>query len=724
MSFHKNMRDKLAGMVGDLPLVKNVIEGLGSGDLIFAFHRVLPKGSDPFELELCTSEEVFSDFLDWIMERCKIVSLPEVAARVHDRSDRRVRRCALTFDDGWQDNFQYAFPHLVRRNLTATIFLPTHFIGTQRRLWQEQLWLCLRELKTDDRRREIVGAVAHKLPWFPPLRGEATYYNLRRLLLTRPSKEAEEFAEAIADYAGLRNAFPGRAFLNWDEVRQMQASGIQFGSHTLNHTLLPNEPPKAAQLEIEDSRSELEARIKDDVTSFAYPWGAVGFGSLEHLRVAKYKYAVTTIPGLVGTRSHSLLLPRIPIGDSALKGTQGRLDRGKTRLYFAKKILTNSSRWPLKSTKLECRKPIKILFVLDLISEWEGGTERQLRLLISSLDRKYFEPKLCFLFKAETLPAHSLPCPLILVPSSSGPMSQLKRLVALVRLIKKERPDIVQCFFIEGLIFGILASRLAGVRHVIGSVRNGATWEKFYHRIAMRSVTHLANYWQTNSRTLWSFQNGTRGVPGDRLEILPNGTDVSRFQPATKVEQQRLRRELGLNDTGPICVSVANLSRVKGLETLIRSAAPLRERLPGIQFVLVGGGEQREELEGLARDLGVSGIVKFVGRQADVRPYLAAADIGVLTSHSEGSSNSVLEYMAMGVPSVVSDIPANRELLEQVTFKAGDELDLAAKISHLWQDKAARERLSREYREIVAQYSIEKFVSRVQSFYSKVALTA
>jgi glycosyltransferase involved in cell wall biosynthesis/peptidoglycan/xylan/chitin deacetylase (PgdA/CDA1 family) len=727
MTAYTQFRNRLAGHLGEIAPIKRTANWvLASGATIFTLHRVLPRGSECFEPEMCTSEDAFADFLDWIMESYRVVPFDEVASRKGEPSKRKRPACAITFDDGWYDNFAYAFPQLQRRGLTATIFLPTRFIGTNRRFWQEHLWLCMRELKNGEGRREVVEKIASRTPWFPPAgEGRTSYDYVRRLLLTRPSIEAEEFTLRIADYASLAGAFAGRAFLDWEEVQQMQAAGISFGSHTLNHTLLANASPKVAEREIQDSRAELESRINERVTSFAYPWGAVGPSSIVQLQESGYKYAVTIKAGLVKTSSHPHLLPRLSVSDSVLASGRRNFDRGKTRLYFAKQVLAAGlSKRMVHKANRNSNKRIKILFVLDLITEWEGGTERQLRLLIRSLDPKYFEPKLCFLFGAPELSEESLPCPLHVVSPTSGPISAPRRLLNLIRLLRQERPDIVQCFFVEGLVTGVLAARLAGVPQVVGSVRNAGYWRKLGHRLVIKAITPMADYWQTNSRALWSFQNTVEAVPGTRIEILPNGTDVSRFVPATADERRAVRCELELNQNGPICVSVANLYKVKGLETLILSATLLRAEFPYIQFLLVGDGQQREELENLVTRLGVSEIVKFVGRQLDVRPFLAAADVGVLTSHSEGSSNSVLEYMAMGLPSVVSDIAANRELVEGLFFTPGDATDLAGKVKLLLQDASLCSQLRSQYRQTVAQFSVDRFTLRAESFYNKLAAEA
>ncbi len=724
MTSYKQFQDRLAGLLGDTSPVRHAAQWLcGPGATIFSLHRVLPRGAQCFDQEMCTSEDAFSDFLDWLAENYQVVPLGEIAAR-RDAATSQAKRpyCAITFDDGWLDNFAYAFPHLKRRGLPATIFLPTRFIGSNRRFWQERLWLCLQELKSKEARREVIERVARRLPWFPPEEGDRTSYRfLRRWLLTRPGAEAEDFTARVGDAAGLAGAFSDRAFVNWDEVKEMQASVVQFGSHTLNHTLLPNASPSEAEKEVQESLEELRGRIGNDVPGFAYPWGAWGISALDKVRHSGYQFAVTTKPGLVRQESDPFLLPRFPVSDSVLDGGNANFSGGKARLSFAKTMLGAAAKKPILRNGGQAGRRIKILFVIDLITEWEGGTERQIQLLIPLLDPKFFELKLIFLFEAPELDAKTLPCPLrVVFPRSAKLPSFPVRVRKLAQVLGEERADIVQCFFVEGLMAGVLAGRMAKAPQVIGSVRNAGYWRKASHRLMMKAITPLAHRWQTNSRALWGFQTQTEGVPAAKVEILPNGTDLSRFVPATPEERLEARRALGWNEQGPICISVANLTEVKDLATLVNAAKLLHGRLPSIQFILVGEGPEREALQNLAAQLGLSDVVKLVGRQSDVRRFLAAADFGVLTSKSEGSSNSVLEYMAMGLPSVVTDIPANRELTDEVLFEPGNANELAENIFRLWQDQPLRARLSEEYQETAAEFGLEKLALRAQSYYSRV----
>jgi glycosyltransferase involved in cell wall biosynthesis len=412
------------------------------------------------------------------------------------------------------------------------------------------------------------------------------------------------------------------------------------------------------------------------------------------------------------------MLPRIPISNSILRCRESVLARGRTLFWFGRKLLAPTGR---KSARNGER--IKIVFVIDKITEWEGGTERQLHALIRTLDLNYFEPMLCFLFPTPELPPETLPCPAWWISKDREdiPDSLVLRIFRLARWLRRMRPQIVHTFFMEGVFAGILAARLSRVPRIVGSTRNAGYWKKFRHRLAFRSVARLAHRWQCNSRTLWEYSKKREGVSSERIEILPNAIDLRRFSPATQEERRAMRKKLGLSEPGPVFVAVAAFTPVKDLSILLEAAKLMEAQLPLAQYLLVGDGPLERELQQQAERLGLSRAVRFLGRQSDVRPYLAAADFGVLTSRSEGCSNSILEYMAMGLPSVVSDIAANRELVSGHLFPPGDAAGLAQGLLRLARDAAFCAELRREYSRTVSEFTLEKFAMRAQSFYSKLA---
>jgi glycosyltransferase involved in cell wall biosynthesis len=135
------------------------------------------------------------------------------------------------------------------------------------------------------------------------------------------------------------------------------------------------------------------------------------------------------------------------------------------------------------------------------------------------------------------------------------------------------------------------------------------------------------------------------GAPPDRVDIVRNGVDRERFQPADRTEA---RRELGLPEDRPTLVCVSNVERHKGSVDLVRAYASLARTRPETNLVLVGDGAARSECEALARQLGL--VISFVGPKPhrEVPRWMAASDLVVLPSWNEGTPNVVLEALASG----------------------------------------------------------------------------
>jgi glycosyltransferase involved in cell wall biosynthesis len=355
--------------------------------------------------------------------------------------------------------------------------------------------------------------------------------------------------------------------------------------------------------------------------------------------------------------------------------------------------------------------------VIDAIDSWEsGGTEKQLRTLIEALDRKFFEPELLFLRPSSSLRPEDLPCPVFVASDGNSRWGMLR---GLIREMRKRRPDVVQCFFRDGTYYGTLAAFLAGVPVKVSGRRNAGHWITTRDRLALPIINRLTDAWQCNSRAAFeSLKSGER-IPAWRIEILPNGLDLLRFSPPAESERAALRNGMGIPLGALTVVSVANLTQVKDPEIIVEAAAELHSQIPNVIFLIVGEGPLRGALDLRIKELGLTDVVRLCGAQSDVRPFLAVADIGLLTSRSEGSSNSILEYMAMELPSVISDIPSNRELADGAFFEVGSARDLSRKILDLWNNVDVRVALRRQYRLQAAEFALDALARRAQSFYIK-----
>jgi L-malate glycosyltransferase len=364
---------------------------------------------------------------------------------------------------------------------------------------------------------------------------------------------------------------------------------------------------------------------------------------------------------------------------------------------------------------------IRLAFILDSIQDWNlGGTERQLVVLVRTLDPLLFEPTIFILQPSSAARAKDVGCNVIVIGTHGKP-SRVGSFLKLRAALRKFRPHIVQTFFVDGIFYGVTTAWLNRVPVIVESRRNAGHWQKGYHTAALRALNHVVDYWQCNSRYVAAMLESKEGIPSDRISVLPNSIDLSRFSPPNPEERLLARRRLSLPEDSLVIVAVSTLRPVKGLPSLIEAAACLQSRLPKSLFIIVGEGPQRTALEEQIHREGLQDAVRLAGAQEDVRPWLVAADIGVLASQSESSSNALLEYMAMGLPVVVSDIPANHELVAGEFFPAGSATKLAEQLYLLLTNGPARQRLGLNNRALAIRHGEAAYSESAQSYYLKLA---
>jgi glycosyltransferase involved in cell wall biosynthesis len=152
------------------------------------------------------------------------------------------------------------------------------------------------------------------------------------------------------------------------------------------------------------------------------------------------------------------------------------------------------------------------------------------------------------------------------------------------------------------------------------------------------------------------------GANGDRIHVVPNGVDATRFQPMISSEA---RRNLSLPSDGPILVSVGNLIPSKGHELVIRALALLKNKGLRPQLYILGQGPHRDTLEELAKRLDLGETIHFVGKRPneELRSWFSAATVSCLASSREGWPNVVTESLACGTPVVATRVGGVPEIL-------------------------------------------------------------
>jgi glycosyltransferase involved in cell wall biosynthesis len=352
---------------------------------------------------------------------------------------------------------------------------------------------------------------------------------------------------------------------------------------------------------------------------------------------------------------------------------------------------------------------IRVLYCIE--SMLHGGTEKQLAALIQTLDRQRVVPALCTL-KPSTMDLAPLRCPVIELDfvSFRSP-SAVRSMHRLRRFITRHQINVVQTFFQDPTILGVLASIATGVQVRIVTFRDLGFWRTPMKVAQLRLVYPLVHGFIANARAVAERVHQLDAIPLDKIEIIPNGVEVPDL-PASRL------------DAAPVVGIVANLDRpVKRVDLFLESARLVADALPEATFVVIGDGHLRAGLEALAQRLGIAQRVRFLGSVKAVGPEVAKFDVGVLSSDSEGLSNSILEYMASGVPTVARDVGGNAELIAngETGIIVSDDTPqaLSAAIIGVLRDSVLRRRLGARAREVVREsYSIAACARRYERYYT------
>jgi glycosyltransferase involved in cell wall biosynthesis len=210
-------------------------------------------------------------------------------------------------------------------------------------------------------------------------------------------------------------------------------------------------------------------------------------------------------------------------------------------------------------------------------------------------------------------------------------------------------------------------------------------------------------------------------VPADKLVWMPNPVDTNRFSPASDAERLRLRVQHGLPPNVCVIIYTGRLAPEKSLHLLVEAFAAVRRRRAQAYLVLVGDGPMRAALIEQTQRLRCQDDTRFVGSvdPSEVPQWLQMADVFALVSLSEGFPCSLLEAMSAGLASVVSDIPANHQLVQAEEHgllpPAGDVPATAAALVRLLDDPELRSRMGAEARRRVRErYATEQVLERYE----------
>lgn len=240
---------------------------------------------------------------------------------------------------------------------------------------------------------------------------------------------------------------------------------------------------------------------------------------------------------------------------------------------------------------------------------------------------------------------------------------------ALRRLLRRERPDIVQTWLYHADLLGTVATRGLGGAPLVWNIRRGIAHREDYGKTLFALIRVLARLSRIPAAVIANSQAGRRAHEGfgyrpRRWAVIPNGVDTDRFGPDPEA-RDAVRREWGVGARERLVGFVGRLHTVKDPEGFLAAAGRIAKEVDDVRFVLVGDDPEgrRPALDRVARDAGVADRVVWAGPRSDMARVYNAFDLFALTSHSEGFPNVVVEAMATGLPCVVTDVGDAAEIV-------------------------------------------------------------
>lgn len=238
----------------------------------------------------------------------------------------------------------------------------------------------------------------------------------------------------------------------------------------------------------------------------------------------------------------------------------------------------------------------------------------------------------------------------------------LSAFLRLVRLLRQQKPDVIQTWLYHADLLGLLAGGIAGIRRIAWNIRCSVTDERYVRGqagVVLRLLALLSPIPRAvvSNSTAGQRVHTSLGYRPRQWRIIPNGLDIATFRPDPTAYRD-MRVELGVPPETLLVGLVARYDPLKDYPTFLQTAVRVIRRRRDVHFVAVGSGVSpaNKDLARLLRHLAISDRVHLLGERRDTPRLNAAFDVAMCTSTGEGFPNVLIEAMSCGVPCVSTDV--------------------------------------------------------------------
>jgi len=708
----------------------------GSSWTVLTYHRV---GREP----ACGGPDVvscqrFRQHLRYLRRRYEIVPVGEAFQRQREGAEIERPLLSVTFDDGYRDNLTAALPILVQEGIRATLYAAVSSIRDNVAPWPHRLVANLRALASQSRsattEREIRSDLLRTFRQRTARAGKVADGRLRREV-ARAMEQARRLPDiariAICEEASRLSGDRGERvaeMLSAGDLLEWQRAGMEVASHTWAHSILSRVSPAARRRDLIESRRWLEDVVGKPVVHLAYPNGGEDDFDDQVARDARatgFLSAMTTLEGANAPGADRLRLRRISVGNDAVPVLAARVCLMFTRLRRWLKLrgrakATNLARGGSRTDTARNDPATPRLAVAFIGGRGVGsaysGIERYYEEVGSRLAARGHRV-LVYCRSHFTPPGHQFRG----IEVRRIPTLRSKHLETFLHTLLStidvsfRRVDVVQFHALGSSPFAWIP-RIFGKRCVV-SVR-GLDWRRAkwgwlartYLRLCERSSVLCPHATVTVSKTLQKHFEERFRRP---VSYIPNGVARHERLPLHVI------RRWGLKDRGYLLYA-GRLSPEKGLETLIEAHRGVSDRC---KLVIAGGDSYSQPYIERLKSMAGAGDVVFTGFVTGrvLHELYAHALAFVLPSQMEGLSVALLEALSYGLPVVATDIPENRELLDEcggVHFPVGDTEALAAVLRRILDDPQQAAHVGERARERVEiRFAWDRIVLETERLY-------
>ncbi len=328
--------------------------------LVLNYHCFLPKGSEQrryIQPGMVTTPEIFDEQLSFLKRNFAVMPLETLAQALKSGSDIPRNALALTVDDGWRDNYVFAFPIIKKHGIPVTIFITADYIGGVKAFWfyrakyiivkgglsriQLEKYLerfgagKISESSWRSMASEYIAGDNDPADWFMG-RLKGFKAEIIDSLLAKIAIDAE-----IPEYE-----LSGKnLMLSWDEIREMARAGVEIGSHGCSHRILTTLTREEIEHELIDSRKKIQENLDIRVKGFCYPNGDFDATIMEMVSAADYSYAVgvhgkdkSRIRGMKSIGGEVYAIRRTSIHDNAIMSPFGKFSAALFYYHLIKNI--------------------------------------------------------------------------------------------------------------------------------------------------------------------------------------------------------------------------------------------------------------------------------------------------------------------------------------------------------------------------------------------------